>query len=263
MSVAFNTGQELGRNDLHLRLVNEYGAPMNAAKVTYAIYYVDKSMGEPGVEVLIGAAERIPVNPAVGEYYAALLVPSGAGAGTYRIRWKIQKLVNSEPQEVVQEFAVVAQAAVYQGLTLYSPCMAGLIDDLRIFLRDDNPDRNYKVRPPEQEGVVKRYNRVFGYIWEDFELAKYLEFSLNWFNSMPPETGIGSIDLLCQQKPQWKTFILWGAAVHALFALSLNWIADEFSLYGGEWVKVRLPDGRLLDVSLEELYDIVHGQEVD
>jgi len=259
MPVAFNTGQELGRSDLHLFLVNEYGVPMNAAKVTYAIYYVDKSQGEPGIEVLIGPAERTPVNPSVGEYYAALLVPPGAAAGTYRIRWKILKLVNSEAQEVVQEFAVVAQAAQYQGLKLYSPCEAGLIDKLRIFLRDNNPDRNYHFRPPEQEGVVKRYNRVFGYIFEDHELLAYLEMSLNWWNSMPPETeGMSSLNLLCQQKPAWTTFILWGAAVHALFALSANWIADEFSISGGERVKVRLPDGRILDVAMEELYEILN-----
>lgn len=263
MPVAFNTGQELGRSDLHLFLVNEYGVPTNAAKVTYAIYYVDKSMGEPGVEVLIGAAERTPVNPSVGEYYAALLVPPGAAAGTYRIRWKIQKQVNGEPQEVVQEFAVVTQAAQYQGLKLYSPCEAGLIDKLRIFLRDNNPDRNYHFRPPEQEGVIKRFNRVFGYVWEDHELLAYLEMALGWWNSMPPETeGISSLNLLCQQKPAWTTFILWGAAVHALFALSINWVHDEFSVIGDQKVRLKLPDGRLLDVSLEELYQIIHGEDL-
>ncbi len=262
MPVAFNVGQELGRNDLHLFLVNEYGVPVNAAKVTYAIYYVDKSMGEPGVEVLIGPAERTPVNPSVGEYYAALLVPPGAAPGTYRIRWKIQKLVDSEPQEVVQEFAVVAPDANMQGLKLYSPCEAGLIDRLRILLRDNNPDRNYHFRPPEQEGVIRRYNRVFGYIWEDHELLAYLEMSLNWWNTMPPETeNLGTLNQLCQLKPSWSTFILWGAAVHALFALSLNWVADEFSIAGGERILIKLVDGRLLDTSLEELYNILHGDD--
>ena len=96
-------------------------------------------------------------------------------------------------------------------------------------LRDNNPDRNYHFRPPEQEGVVKKYNRVFGYIWEDHELLCYLEMALDWFNSFPPETeGIRTLNNLCQIKPAWRTFILWGAAVHALFALSINWVADEF-----------------------------------
>lgn len=258
MGVAFNTGQELGRNDLNIFLVNEYGVPVNAAKVTYAIYYVDKSGGEPGVEVLIGPPERTPVNPAVGEYYAALLVPPGAAAGDYRIRWKIQKTANGPIQEVVQEFAVVAPVVVPQGGKLYSPCEADLVDKLRIMLRDNNPDRNYRFRPPEQEGVIHQYNAVFGQIWQDYELYTYLELALGWFNSMPPETEeIASLNLLCQLKPSWRTFVLWGAAVHALFALSINWAADEFSVAPDTLVRVYLPDGRPVDLPISELHEIV------
>jgi len=28
--------------------------------------------------------------------------------------------------------------------------------------------------------------------------------------------------------PAWRTAILWGAITHACFALSMNWVADEF-----------------------------------
>jgi hypothetical protein len=94
----------------------------------------------------------------------------------------------------------------------------------------NSPDRNYHFRPPEQEGVIKKYNRVFGYIWEDYELLCYLQMGLDWFNSFPPETeSIRTLNDLCARKPVWRTFILWAAAVHALFALSANWVADEFS----------------------------------
>jgi len=93
----------------------------------------------------------------------------------------------------------------------------------------NSPDRNYHFRPPEQEGVVKKYNRVFGYIWEDYELLCYLQMGLDWFNAFPPETeGIRTLNDLCARKPVWRTFILWAAAVHALFALSVNWVHDEF-----------------------------------
>lgn len=229
MPVCFNVGQELGRNDLSLFLVDDLGVPTNAAEISYAIYFVDKSSGPPGVEVLIGPSERTPVNPSIGEYYAALLVPPGASAGDYRIRWKFKNTIDGEEQEVVQEFGVTNPENPTDGISILSQCERDLIDKLRIMLRDNNPDRNYKFRPPEQEGVIKKYNRVFGYIWEDTELLCYLQMSLDWFNSLPPDTsGVSSLNQLCQQKPSWRTFILWGAAVHALFALSVNWVADEF-----------------------------------
>jgi hypothetical protein len=227
--VCFNVGEELGRNDLKIFLVDELGVPVNAAEISFAIFFVDQSMGPPGTEVLIGPAARLPVNPAVGEYYAAIMVPPGASQGDYRIRWTFKKTLADEDQEVVQEFGVTDPASCTDGQPLFSTCEAGLIDKLRVMLRDNNPDRNYHFRPPEQEGTIKKFNRVFGYIWEDHELLCYLQMSLDWFNSFPPETeGISTLDRLCSIKPTWRTFILWGAAVHALFALSLNWVADEF-----------------------------------
>lgn len=255
MAVCFKPGTELGRNDLSIFLVNEYGVPTNAAEISYAVYFVDKSKGEPGVEVLIGPAERTPVNPSVGEYYAALLVPPGAGAGLYRIRWKFKKTVNGEEQIVVQEFQVEDPTACTQGQIIYSKCVADMINKLRVMLRDNNPDRNYHFRPPEQEGVVKRYNRVFGYVWEDYELKCYLDMSLDWFMSLPPSTfNIKTLDQLCTTQPGWRTWILWGAATHALFALSLNWIHDEFSIHGASQVRVYTPEGPL-EVTMEELYE--------
>jgi hypothetical protein len=226
--VCFNVGTELGRNDLSIFLVDELGVPCNAATISYAIYFVDVSMGEPGIEVLIGPAERTPVNPSIGEYYAALLVPPGASGGDYRIRWTFTKTVGGEEQVVVQEFGVTNPESQVMGQPILSTCEAGLVDKLRVMLRDNNPDRNYHFRPPEQEGEIKQFNRVFGYLWEDYELLCYLQMSLDWFNSLPPATGISTLNMLCQQKPEWRTFILWGAAVHALFALSVNWVADEF-----------------------------------
>lgn len=259
MAVCFKPGTELGRNDLSIFLVNEYGVPVNAAEISYSIYFVDKSMGEPGIEVLIYPEKRTPVNPSVGEYYAALFVPPGASAGLYRIRWTFKKSVDGEEQTVVQEFQVEDPTACTQGQIIYSKCVAGFIDRLRIMLRDNNPDRNYKFRPPEQEGVVGRYNRVFGYIWEDYELLTYLEMSLNWFMSLPPSTlNIQTLDQLCAQQPGWSTWILWGAAVHALFALSLNWVADEFSIAGESMLRIHVGGHGIIHIPIEDLYKILN-----
>jgi len=225
MPVVWQPGDELGRGDLDIFLTNASGNPANAYEITYSLYYVDPA--PPETEVLIPPADRTPVNPAVGEYYAAIMIPPGAIPGTYRIRWTFREFSNTPPQTVVQEWAVVEDCAV---LTPgYSQCETDFIWSLRVLLRDQNPDKFYHFRPPEYEGDINQYNQVFGQIWEDAELLEYLERALDWWNMYPPETeDLNCLDKLCTNKPVWKTAILWGAIVHATFALSMNWIADEF-----------------------------------
>ena len=134
MAVAFQPGQETVRGDLDIFLTNAQGNPANAAEITYAIYYLDPT--PPESEVLIGAADRTPVSPAVGEYWAALLIPSGATVGTYRIKWTFRELVNSPLQQVVQEFAVVgANNAVV--VSPYTVSEQDMIATLRVMLRDN------------------------------------------------------------------------------------------------------------------------------
>lgn len=92
------------------------------------------------------------------------------------------------------------------------------------------PDKFYHFRPPEAEANVGQYNRVFGQVWEDAELLEYIERALDWWNMMPPETDgeYRTIDVLCNQKPAWRTAIFQGAIQFAAMALQANWIVDEF-----------------------------------
>lgn len=224
MGVCFSQGQTLSRGDLDIFLTTSGGNPTNVYAITYAIYYVDPLTD---AEVLIGSAARVPVNPAVGEYYAALQIPINATAGTYRVRWDIQELASSPIQQVVQEFCVVAEASTTS--TTYSACVTDLISKFRYMTRDQNPDRNYRFRPPEGEGVVGCYNQVFGYIFEDAEIVNWLELALWKWNSFPPLTAeLSTLDALCSAQPSWKAAILWGALVLAAQALAYNWVADEF-----------------------------------
>ena len=227
MSVVFIPGQTIGQNDLDIFLTNSGGFPSNAYSITYAIYYVAPP-DPPGTEVLIGSPTRIPINPVVGEYYASLQVPPTATAGNYRIRWTFQQFASSPPQTVVQEWGVVIAGTIL-GPPVYTTTTQIMIDKLRLLLRDQNPDKFYHFRPPEAEGNIGAYNRVFGQVWEDLELYEYLERALDWWNMMPPNTsGIASIDQLVAEKPEWRTAIFWEAITHACFAVSMNWVVDEF-----------------------------------
>lgn len=224
MAIAFSPGQELGRGDLDIFLTNNQGAVSNAAAITYALYYFDAAEEE---EILIGDPLRTAVNPAVGEYYAALLIPPSAEPGEYRIRWSFREYAGSPMQQVVMRFAVVESSSLVA--TIYTDEEQSMIDKLRMLLRDQNPDKYYHFRPPEHEGSIGTYNRVFGQIWEDVELYEYLERSLDWWNMFPPETEeLNTITRLVRGKPVWRTAILWNAISHACFALMANWTADEF-----------------------------------
>lgn len=256
MAIAFHPGQTVSRGDLDIFLTNSQGNPTNAAEIFYALNYVDP--GPPEVEVLIGSAQRTPVNPSVGEYYASMMVPPSATPGTYRIRWTFREFSTSPQQQVVQEFAVVASSQLLA--PQYSASQQQMIDKLRLLLRDNNPDKNYKFRPPEHEGKIGQFNRVFGQLWDDAELLEYCERGLDWFNMMPPNTAkLNTIDRLVREKPEWRTAILWDAISHACFALAANWIADEFSLTGTTLVRLYLPGGRIVDMPIEEFWDILEG----
>ena len=259
MGVAFTPGQTLGRGDLDLFLTNANGNVSNAYSITFALYWVDPASG---AEVLVGPSNRQPVNPAVGEYYAAVMIPTSATPGGYRIRWTFKQYSSDPDQQVVQEFAVVATGSDtgVGGTSTLSTCEADLVKKLRFLLRDNNPDRNYRFRPPQGEGTVGCYNRVFGYIWEDAELIEYLEMALWKWNMHPPETEeLCNINTLCQRKPAWKAALLWGALVNAAQALAYNWVSDEFSVSGDTLTRVYLPDGSALDVPISELYAICKG----
>ena len=231
MSVTFYRGQQLGRNDLNLFLVNAANTPVNAAEISYALY--DFTTGQ---EVLIGVPNREPANPSVGEYYASIVVPLDANMGDYRIRWTFREIIGGSQNQVVQEFSVIDKA----GLSSPSASMItgsalsatvselDLMGRLRILLRDNNPDRNYHFRPPAHEETVQQFSRVFGYIWEDVELHEYLLRSLDMISASPPRTPFANIDSMLQSNPEWRTLLLTGAMIHALNALRINWIAEEF-----------------------------------
>jgi len=90
------------------------------------------------------------------------------------------------------------------------------------------PDRNYHFRPPEHEADIGAYNRVFGYVWEDYELLTYLKQAVDWWDMFPPSTHVGTLDRLSIENPTWRTAIQYGGMMFALMALAINWVHEEF-----------------------------------
>ena len=252
-ATVFTAGEVLGQGDLSIFLTDDMGNPTNAYEIYYAIYYVDPVTA---AEVLIGPAQRIPVNPAVGEYYASLMIPNNAKTGCYRIRWLFRETASSPQEGVVQNFNV--EGASVLSTDPYSGCMRDLINKMRVATRDNNPDRNYRFSPPEGEGRIGCYNQVNGYIWTDEEFAQYLEITLWKWNMHPPRTdNFCTIDQVCQQRPSWQAALLWGALVMAAQAMAYNWVKDEFDYsIGGISLNINKSAGYMdLKRNAEEQWD--------
>lgn len=220
----FKRGQELGRSDgLQIILKERDGTLRNAAEIYYNVYDFTT-----GVEVLLPPVNRAPVNAGVGEYFASFVIPQDANLGKYRIRWFFRKNVNSTQVQVVSDFDVVADTTQIVTLPGVTPVEFDLVRSLRIMLRDNNPDRNYHFAPPTGEESVNQFTRVFGYLWEDYELLEFLRVSLDGLNMRPPMTFYQTLDDLIAKNRAWRTVLLQGAMIHAIDAQALNWIVDEF-----------------------------------
>lgn len=251
--VLFFRGQQLGRNDLNIFLENASGHPMQAAEIYYSLYDFTT-----GLECLVGEERRVPQMPSLGEYFACVIIPTDARIGSYRIRWFFREMVGAPLQSVVQEFQVIDKNQTAP--SVFSDTMTDLIRRLRILLRDNDPDRNYRAAPPSRESTISQFNRVFGFLWEDYELDEYIQRSLDLIVASPPRTPFGSVDQMVAFKREWTTLLLTGAATFALRAMMLNWIQNEFSISGESKVRVRTPDGVEHTLTIEELYEVTHGQ---
>lgn len=214
---------ETCRDDLSLFTKTKDGTPKNAAEISYSIYDYTT-----GVEVLLPPANRTPMNPAVGEYYASFVIPADANIGPHRIRWYFKEYLNTQEIEIVQDFSIVGsttQVVTIPGITAIE---FDLIRSLRILLRDNNPDRNYHFVPPTGEESINQFTRVFGYIWLDEELLEFLRVANDAVNLYPPKTFYSNLDQLIGQQSGWRSLVLTGAMVYALEALAINWVAEEF-----------------------------------
>ena len=215
--VAYYPGQILGPQELYINLLNENNNPFEPSEVNYAIF--DRSTG---LDVLTGSPAAMPTKIAIGRYYANFQVPETASEGDWIIRWRIVDTDDAAERFVVQEFAVVNPTTTVN--SLYNEQEREMIRRLRFLLRDNNPDRNYRFVPPDNERVIQNFTETFGFIWTDEELYEYLILAVDAVNNYPPIES-WSLTTLASNL---RTLVTVKAASMALSALAINWIHDEF-----------------------------------
>jgi hypothetical protein len=220
MAVAYMRGSTTGPNDLSITVRDQNNTLIDPYRLEYAVYDLTT-----GVEVLIGSPVNLPVKISTGQYYASVVIPADGNIGDWLIRWTIQEYASDPVYQSAQPFNVIGNNAIasFTG----NSNMDGLIYSLRIMLRDNNPDRNYRFRPPATEKFIQGQTQVFGFLWEDEELLEYIYMAINDFNTVPPVTGI-DISNLWSSEVRWKGTVLLRASWYALRAVALNWIVDEF-----------------------------------
>ena len=221
MSVAFKRGSTTGPNDLTITVRNSVATLIDPYRLEYAVF--DR---HTGIDVLQGSPVNLPMRMSVGQFYAQVVIPADANIGDWIIRWTIQEQSTDPVYQSAELFNVVGDSSIISFTGDAS--LDYLIHRLRILLRDNNPDRNYRFRPPESAKFIQGQTQVFGFVWEDEELLEYIYMAIDDFNTRPPVTGIDVTDLSGTMK-RWRTAILLRAAAFACFAISLNWILNEFS----------------------------------
>lgn len=219
-SLVYTPGQILGPTDIYIVLTNSDGQRQDAYEITYAIY--DNTSG---VEMLIGDDARDPIHAEVGEYYADFRIPEFAPYGDYVVRWTFKTSAGGANNIIIMEFGVVPEGTLLSPSSKYSTKKWEMMQSLRIMLRDNNPDRNYRLSPPASQESLSQQTRVFGYIWEDEELSEAIERGLDIVNLYPPQTGFSVATI----PRNWTTIALTAAAVYALTALSINQIMEEMN----------------------------------
>lgn len=215
--VAYYPGQILGPKELYIQITNERGNPADPYSITYAVY--DKTTG---MEILMGSPANMPVKLSCGKYYANYLIPDRANVGDWVIRWSFVLNQNDTPRSVVQEFAVVQTDTVVS--SAFHEDERALIRSVRFLLRDNNPDRNYRFVPPDNEKVIQNFTETFGFMWTDEEIYEYLLLAIDAINFCPPIESHTFATL----PRELRSMVTMKAASYALTAISINWIHDEF-----------------------------------
>lgn len=254
MAVAFLRGTTTGAADLTITVRDSGSNLIDPYRLEYAIYDYTT-----GIEVLQGSPVNYPIRLSLGQFYASVVIAADSNIGLWRIRWTVQEHATDPVYQSVQEFQVLGSNVI--------PSFTGnadvdrLIYRLRILLRDNNPDKNYRVRSPSSSKFIQGQTQVFGFIWEDEELYEYLLMAIDDFNSRPPTTGIDLYNLFASEK-RWTTTIMMRAAAFACFAIAMNWIADEFSLDSKERITVKDENDNEYSLTMGELFDRIYGEKL-
>jgi hypothetical protein len=122
-------------------------------------FYIGGSLSDPfwssytiydcttGTEELIGLPDKTPIKFGTGSFYAPWQVPDDEPVGSHKILWKFKETATSEIKTEKEEFQIIPICSTIK--QQFPDFIMYLIQQLRIKLRDINPDRDYSVAGEE------------------------------------------------------------------------------------------------------------------
>lgn len=136
-SLSLKQGQTLTKDNLNVYFYIG-GTLSDPFNVTYTLYDISS-----GADEVIGLPERMPIKFATGSYYAQWTVPDDEPLGLHKIVWKYKDSATSETKTDVEEFEIIPPCTAMK--QEFPDMIKYLIRELRVKLRDINPDRDYSI----------------------------------------------------------------------------------------------------------------------
>jgi hypothetical protein len=135
---AIKQGKTLTQDDLsvYLYVNNNLSDP----------YTINFTLKDPDGNI-IGLPNRIPRKFATGSYYAPWTIPEDEPLCIHTVEWKYKQTISSIENTDTEQFEIVPICVGEQ--PLYPEFIMYLIKNLRIKLRDINPDKDYSIAGEE------------------------------------------------------------------------------------------------------------------
>ena len=226
MAIELYQGESSSPSDL----VIKFSRTENGQKVYIDPYSVTYSLMDSttGQDLGIGRPFKLPVKVQTGIYYAPWTVPLDEPTGPHRVRWTFKESASSPAQAVYTDFDV--KAIQRCDVPEFGDCMNELIRQLRMLLRDDNPDRDYHFQPPTSEKEIAGFTQIRGFRWPDDHLAEFILLGLDEVNGGAQPPTDFALDDLCSggSAAMWRPLVFMFARAHAFESLSSLWINEEF-----------------------------------
>lgn len=185
--------------------------------VTFAVYDMTVSP-----EVVVGVPDHPARRIGTGHWYARFEVPRDAAFGDYKLVYSYIEVQNGTPVTKAVELPFQVVATTEQ--TEFTSKELQLIEDLRVILRDNNPDAYYRFAPPNPTKRIMGFTKEKGYIWQDDELLRFLKIAANNLQNYWFGTGV----TLGTLEPKHEGLVLYEAAFLACQAEAIRWVSEEF-----------------------------------